>query len=296
MSLRVVVFPDVIRAGLAHEQVEVLAPEQAGDGPIDVVVLAPDATQGDFEWVRGHSIGLVQLLSAGFEKALGYLPPGSRLANAKGVYDPGVSEWALAAVLAMQREFPRELRAQDRGIWDRRVTGSLHGRTVAILGYGAIGRAFEGLLAAFDVRVLRVDAFRADGVHPVSALPQVAKETDILVSFLPADPSTDHLISAEVLASLPDGALVVNCGRGSVLDSAALEAELRAGRLRSALDVMEIEPIPPDATLWSAPNLLLSPHVAGQTDQADKRRLALVQEQVARLVAGQPPINLVETG
>ncbi|MDR2564642.1 MAG: hypothetical protein LBC97_01025 [Bifidobacteriaceae bacterium] len=298
-TVLVAVFPEPVLAALQADPppgavvVPWDSPELTQTAVIDLAVLDPDASRAELESVAGRNVRIAQLLSAGFEAAQAALPPAIQLANAKGVYDPSVSEWALAAILAMQRNFPAEWLNQRGHAWVRQVSSSLHGQVVTIVGYGAIGQAFERFLAPFDVEVLKVDRVVRDGVHPVEDLPELARRTTILVSFLPASQSTQHLISAEVLASLPSGALVVNAGRGPVLDTAALEAELWAGRLRAALDVVETEPLPQDSTLWDAPGLFLSPHVAGQTDQAWPRRIDLVRRQIQRLVEGAEPVNLV---
>jgi phosphoglycerate dehydrogenase-like enzyme len=114
-----------------------------------------------------------------------------------------------------------------------------------------------------------------------------------VVVVVPVTSETRGLVDAGFLAAMPDGALLVNAARGAVVDTGALLAELTAGRLRAALDVTDPEPLPAGHPLWSAPGLLLTPHVAGTVPQAGERGLRAVTDQLARLLAGEPPANVV---
>ena len=119
---------------------------------------------------------------------------------------------------------------------------------------------------------------------------------DALVNLLPLTPATERLVDAELLSSLPDGALYVNAGRGPTTDTSALLEELRRGRLRAVLDVVEPEPLPPEHPLWEAPGVLISPHVAGDTAESDRAAWRLVGEQLARFAGGEPLLNVVSEG
>jgi phosphoglycerate dehydrogenase-like enzyme len=118
----------------------------------------------------------------------------------------------------------------------------------------------------------------------------------VVVLTVPLDDSTRGLVDADFLAALPDGALVVNVARGAVVDTEALVAELTAGRLLAALDVTDPEPLPPGHPLWSAPGVLLSPHVGGATSAFRPRAVRMLQEQLSRLSTGEPPQGIVVGG
>ncbi len=164
-----------------------------------------------------------------------------------------------------------------------------------ILGYGSIGAAIERRVLPFETHVVRVasKARPDDEVHGVDELPALLPLADIVVVIAPLTPATRHLVDAKFLAAMRDGALLVNVARGGIVDTDALVAELERGRLFAALDVTDPEPPPADHPLWSAPGLLLSPHVGGNTSAFLPRARALVRAQVARFVAGEPVENVV---
>jgi phosphoglycerate dehydrogenase-like enzyme len=124
-------------------------------------------------------------------------------------------------------------------------------------------------------------------------LPALLPRADIVILLVPVTPATIHLADARFLGLMHDRALLVNAARGSIVDTGALLAELTAGRLRAALDVTDPEPLPPEHPLWSAPGLLLTPHVAGLSTQAIPRARAIARDQLARYAAGEPLRNVV---
>lgn len=240
---------------------------------------------------------VLQLPSAGYEHALPHVPPGVLLCNGRGVHDAGTAELALALVLASQRGVDDSVRAMGEGRWEPQFRASLADRRVMVLGYGAIGSAVGRRLEAFEADVVRVGRTArdvADGhVHGVAELLELLPDVEVLVCVLPLDDATEHLVDAEVLAALPDGALVVNVGRGRVIDTEALLAELTAGRLRAALDVTDPEPLAPDHPLWRAPGTIITPHVGGYTTATTPRLVALLRRQLEALATGAGPVNVV---
>jgi phosphoglycerate dehydrogenase-like enzyme len=239
---------------------------------------------------------LIQLMSAGAENIIPFVPPAVTLCNARGVHDPAVAEWITAVILAQVRQLPRFIAAQQAGTWDPVRSEPLAGQTALIVGYGSIGEAVERMLASFDVTTERV-ARRArpgdPGVMSMDDLPEALPRADIVILLVPATPATAGLVDAKFLARMHDGALLVNAARGSIVDTAGLLAELQSGRLRAALDVTDPEPLPVGHPLWSAPGLLLTPHVAGAMTTAMPRVMALVKDQLARYAAGEPLHNVV---
>jgi phosphoglycerate dehydrogenase-like enzyme len=236
---------------------------------------------------------LIQLLSAGAERVLPFVPPGVTLCNARGAHDPAVAEWIMAVILAQVRLLPRFIAAQAAGTWDYAVSESLAGQRLLIVGYGSIGEAVERRLVPFEVTVERIARRARPGVLSMDDLPSALPKADIVVLLVPVTPATTGLVDARFLSQMHDRALLVNAARGSIVDIDALLAELRSGRLRAALDVTDPEPLTAGHPLWSAPGLLLTPHVAGATTQAIPRAMAIVRDQLARYAAGEPLLNVV---
>ncbi len=245
---------------------------------------------------------LVQALESGVEWLLPHVPAGVPLCNSRGAHDAAVAEWVAGVVLAMQRRLPEHLLAQRQSLWRDVVAGGewqppyagdLEGSTVLIVGHGSIGAAVERRLDPFGVELLRVARSARPGVHAAAALPELVPRADVVVLLVPLTPATERMIGADLLAAMRPGALLVNAGRGRLVDQDALADALHTGRIRAALDVTDPEPLPADSRLWSAPNLLLTPHMAGDTPRRYRRSWELVGEQVARLLAGRPPLNLV---
>ena len=236
---------------------------------------------------------LIQLMSAGAERVIPHVPAGVTLCNARGAPDPAVAEWIVAVILAQVRGLPAFMAAQHRGAWEFAEAAPLAGQTVLIVGYGSIGGATERLLTPFGVRFERVARRARPGVAGMDDLPAMLPRADIVVLLVPVTPATVHLADARFLRLMKDHALLVNAARGPIVDTTALLAELQAGRLRAALDVTEPEPLPAGHPLWSAPGLLLTPHVAGATTQTIPRAMTIVRAQLARYAAGEPLRNVV---
>jgi phosphoglycerate dehydrogenase-like enzyme len=236
---------------------------------------------------------LIQLMSAGVDHVLRFVPPGVTLCNARGAHDPAVAEWIIAVILAQLRQLPRFVAAQHAGAWDPAGGELLAGQTVLIVGYGSIGQAAERLLAPFGVTVKRIARNARPGVSSLADLPAHLPTADIVILLVPVTPETTGLVGARFLGQMHDGALLVNAARGSIVDTGALLAELQSGRLRAALDVTAPEPLPAGHPLWTAPGLLLTPHVAGAETTGMRRVMVVVRDQLARYAAGEPLLNVV---
>jgi phosphoglycerate dehydrogenase-like enzyme len=196
-------------------------------------------------------------------------------------------------ILSSLRGIPDFVRSAQRGEWDGRRRDSLADRTVLIVGYGSVGEAVERRLAGFECDVRRVARRARDGVDPFESLPSLVPHADVVVLLVPMTDETRRLVDAGFLSRMRDGALLVNVSRGPVVDTDALLAEVVNGRLRAALDVTDPEPLPPDHALWTCPNVLVSPHVGGNSTAFLPRARRLVAEQLARFAAGEPLVNVV---
>jgi len=236
---------------------------------------------------------LIQLMSAGAERVIPHVPAGVTLCNARGAPDAAVAEWIAAVILAQVRGLPALMAAQQRGTWEFTETTPLSGQTVLIVGYGSIGEVTERVLTPFGVIVERVARRARPGVAGPADLPAMLPRADVVVLLVPATPATAALVDARFLGLMRDGALLVNAARGPVVNTAALLAELWSGRLRAALDVTDPEPLPAGHPLWSAPGLLLTPHLAGATTQTIPRAMAIVRDQLARYATGEPLRNVI---
>jgi phosphoglycerate dehydrogenase-like enzyme len=235
----------------------------------------------------------IQILSAGADHVLPYVPAHVTLCNARGAHTAATAEWAAGAIIASVRNFPRFAVAQRDGRWDYAQSDSVSGKHVLIVGYGDIGAAVERRLAGWDVTVERVARHARDGVHAIGELPELLKNADVVVILVPVTDETRQLVNKEFLGAMKDGALLVNAARGVIVDTDALLEALVSGRVRAALDVTEPEPLPAGHPLWQAPGLLLTPHVGGAVYEGRERAYRVVSEQLARLAAGQPLLNVI---
>jgi phosphoglycerate dehydrogenase-like enzyme len=236
---------------------------------------------------------VVQMLTAGVDAVRGVVPEGVTLCNARGAHNASTAEWVVGAIVACQRDFPAFAVAQRDRRWDWRFTDSLADKSVLIVGYGSIGASIESRLSGFEANVVRVARSARDGVHSVSELPELLPLADIVILIVPSTDETTGMADAEFLAQMKDGALLVNAARGPVVDTAALLAELEAGRLRAALDVTDPEPLPEDHPLWVTPGAFITPHVGGSTPASAIRAAALVRDQLTRFAKGEQLHNVI---
>ena len=272
------------------------------DGAEEAEFLVISDDPGALEALPGlRAARVVQTVSAGTDWIEDRVPAWATLCNARGARDTAVAEWVVGALLAAQHGLLRAAR-ERRWAEDRRTAGAatgqtewiadLEGATVVIVGHGSIGRAVERRLEPFGVRIAGVASRRREGVHGIDELHALLPAADALVVLAPLAASTRGLVGAAELAALRDGALVLNAGRGPVVDTDALVAELEQGRLRAVLDVTDPEPLPDGHPLWELA-LAITPHDAGDTQAADERAFALAGEQLARYARGEPLHNVV---
>jgi phosphoglycerate dehydrogenase-like enzyme len=281
----------------ANLEVDVYDGEQDPPGSLDEVdlyVIPYTFDRRPLELIPKMSgLRVAQTLTAGYEHVLPYLPDSVTLCNAGRLHDASTAELAVALTLAALRGIPDFVRGQDAREWRSERYDALADKTVLILGYGGIGSAVERRLAGFEVEVLRVARRAREGVATLAQLPALLPRADVVVVCVPLTDETRGLVDAEFLGRMRDGALLVNVARGAVVRTDALLAELRSGRLRAALDVTDPEPLPADHPLWTAPGLLISPHVGGNSTAFLPRAKRLIIDQLARYAAGEPLQHVV---
>ncbi|WP_426322984.1 2-hydroxyacid dehydrogenase [Microbacterium sp. E-13] len=252
------------------------------------------------ERLEGVDVGLVQGQSIGYDGVADMLPEGLTFANAASVHETSTAELAVGLTIAAQRHIDAFAVDTAAGRWEPVFAQSLADRRVLLLGYGGVGKAVAARLEPFEVELIAVasGAREEDGVavHGIDELPGLLPRAEIVVVTLPGGPSTRGIVDEAFLSALPDGALVVNVGRGTIVDTDALVDHVRRGRIRAALDVVDPEPLPEGHPLWSLPGVLIAPHVGGASSAMRPRIAKLVRTQIERLAAGERPLNVVLGG
>lgn len=238
-------------------------------------------------WMHFNSAGRDGFNAAG-------IPEGISVSQAFGALAPTVAEHALALLLGLTRQIPFALGQQARAAWTKapaEAMRTLDGGTLLMVGLGHIGREIARRASAFGARVIAVNRSvrqdpAVDEVRPLSALHELLPEADFVVACVALAPETQGMLGREALARCRPGAIIVNVGRGGLVDSLALAEALKAGRLGGAgLDVTDPEPLPPDHPLWQAPNLVITPHVAGVGASGEKRLAAAAASRLAAAIA-----------
>lgn len=254
-------------------------------------------------WIQATSAGIGQ-----FVRRMRYAErmPDTIFTTARGVHARPLSEFALMAMLMHTRRGLHMMQAQQRREWLRFAGSDLDGRTVAIVGFGAIGAALAPVARALGMRVLGVrrrpelSASGMDGVDRVfgsDQLHEVLAQAEFLVLIAPHTDETENMIGAEELAALPAGAAIINIGRGALIDEPALIAALESGHIGGAyLDVFAEEPLPQDSPLWSMSNVLVSPHSGSTSDRENERITNLFIDNLGRWLRGDALLNRLDPG
>ncbi len=291
-----------LRARLPDREVLVWTHEdelRAGIGEIEAL-LAFRPPRGI--WAGAARLRLFQMMGAGVDALLPApdLPAAVRIANARGIHGPHMSEFALAMVLALAKRVPRALEQSRDRLWKPYGVDTIAGRTLAILGLGSIGAAVAELASRLGMHVVGTQRepkpipHVAEIVRPEST-EQVLREADFVVVLLPLTPETRGALGARELAWLKPTAYLINLARGGIVDEDALADALRSGRLAgAALDVFAEEPLPASSPLWSAPNTILTPHVAGLGPGYMERLTEIFAENLDRIENDLPLRNEVD--
>ena len=290
---------DARGTGLASRMATSRAALLAEAGEADVIVasgLWDNALLGQTPRLR-----FVQSISAGVDRydLAGFRRAGVRLASAQGTNSNAVSDHGMALILAMTRHIPQAAANQARRHW-RGMIGhipdreeELEGKTLLVVGLGAIGNRLARLARAFGMTVigLRRDPAaggEADSVRPIADLHAVLPQADFVALTCPLTPETEGLIDGAALSRMKPSARLVNLARGRVVDEPALIEALRRGTIAgAALDCVAEEPLPPASSLWDMPNVLITPHTGGETQQCEDRVIDILLENLDRLWRGE---------
>ena len=253
------------------------------------------------------SLRVIQSLNSGVDWLLPTLPATVEVYNASGVHDAAVAEWIVAVLLSLRRRLPDLREAQQRGEWIANTNApttngappigpidTLEGGNVLIVGFGSIGRALATRLSPFGIRVQGVARRARPDALTLDALPDLLPSADAVVLLVPLSEATERLVDSNFLARMKPGAILINAARGRLVDTEALIQALCQGNLYAALDVTDPEPLPSGHPLWQAPNLLITPHVAGAVASWKARAYRFTREQLLRYVSGQPLLNRVQ--
>lgn len=225
--------------------------------------------------------------------------------NTRGAHGPSIGEHTFALLFALTRLMPECWERQKQRRWDRgglyRTAREMYGSTMGIVGYGAIGRAIARRAAAFDMPLIAVDAnpVPADehvrDVWGIARLGELMEQSDVVVITAPLTPETHHMIDAAMLARMKPTAYLIVVSRGGIVEEGALFDALSEGRIAGAgIDVNEVEPLPPDSPLWDAPNLVITPHMAGASTEKERRCVEVLKQNMLRFHRGEPLVNLVD--
>ena len=251
----------------------------------------------NLRWMQSMWAGTDEYTSAGC------LPQGVLLTNSAGANSQSVAEHMLASLLALCRKLPESRDHQNEGKWvDVGRMKSITGARVLVVGAGHVGACFAGMCKALGAetvglkRTVTGSVAGFDEVDTIDRLDELLPSADVVALCLPNSPSTTGLMNAQRLSLMKEDAILLNAGRGSVLDHQALMDTLNGGRLwGAALDVTDPEPLPDGHPLWSTPRLLITPHVAGgmRLEVTRVNCVRMAYENLARYVAGEPLKNQV---
>ena len=283
-----------------YQRLETVSREDVADAEIIIgnipAKLLPECKA--LRWYQLQTAGADQVLSSRM------LPPDVCLTNASGAYNQSQAEFMLGVLLALQKRLMAYWANQQNRVWrDEGFETMLCGSTAVVVGMGEIGGTLAAMLAGLGVYIIGITrtgvSSRAvsDELYPAQQLLEQLPRGDIVVSVLPSTPDTVHLFSEREFLTMRRGALFINTGRGSTVDTRALCRALKSGHLGgAAVDVVEEEPLPPEAELWEIPNLLSTPHIAGHDflPCVLKKTLAIAAENLRRYEKGEILKNRVD--
>jgi phosphoglycerate dehydrogenase-like enzyme len=214
------------------------------------------------------------------------------LTSTRGIHGPQMSELAFLNMIALARNFKKNLENQAAAKWEQWGQPILEGRTIVIVGMGLLAEHLAERCKLFGMTVIGVSGGRAsaphfDEVHPRSALKTLAARADFLMLLVPYSPQTHHLIDREVIGAMKPSAFLINLARGGVLDEGALIEHLQAGKIAGAgIDVFSKMPLPPDNPLWRMPNVIITPNIGGRSDNFIEQTMTVLEPNLKAFIDG----------
>lgn len=278
----------------------------------------PDPSRAPrLRWIQTHSAGIDSVINEPIIQA-----EDVEVTTTSGIHATPMAEYCLMMMMAFAYKLPTMLRLQAKAEWPEKqrqmfAPRELRGQTVGIVGYGSIGRELARLADSAGMTVLAAkrdvmhpalpeDKYQEAGIgdptgeiparlYPPEALSSMAQECDFLVLIAPLTGDTSHMVDERVLGAMKKTAVLINVARGGVVDEAALISALAAGRIAgAALDVFEEEPLPSTSPLWGMENVIISPHVAGNSSRYHEKAAALFAENLQRYIEKRPLLNRIE--
>jgi phosphoglycerate dehydrogenase-like enzyme len=253
------------------------------------------AAAAKLRWVQTPDAGMEGL----FDRVPEIVETEIVVTNARGAGAPQIGEHALALMLYFARGLHEFARLHRERRWDLEyglsVVQMIAGKTVGIVGFGKSGREIGWRCKAMGMTVLAADKFPTEEVWPLDRLPELLRASDYVVVTVPYTPENEGMIGAAELAMMKPTARLIVTSRGRIVQHDALVAALRNGTIAGAgLDTVVQEPLPPESELWELPNVIVTPHIAGNSPELDERTFEILEENVGRYLAGQPLVNVVD--
>lgn len=239
------------------------------------------------------SLQVIQSPNAGVDDVLEILPKGVTLCNARGVHDVSTAELAIGLTISARRGFATFMSNQGRGEWIHERHNALADSRVGVVGTGSIGSLIASQLEVFDVEVIGFSRSGRGTSCTMADFDMLLPTLDVVILILPLTRESHHLMNRSRIGAMKPGATLVNVARGGIVDTAALVDALNRGHISAALDVTDPEPLPKGHPLWSAPNIIITPHVGGDSTAFNPRVRTLIESQLERFATGEPLINIV---
>lgn len=253
----------------------------------------------NLRWLQATSSGIGQ-----YAKRHGFDQTDITLTNAAGIHARPLAEFVLWAMLTFAKDYPKARKQRLEHHWQRFAAGEVLGQTLAIVGLGRIGQEVAKLAKLMGMQVIgskrRTDGLTAadlnvDVLYKHSDLATLAARADYLCLVVPHTDETENMVDASILAQMKPDSVLINIGRGALIDEPALIDALQTGRIRGAvLDVAATEPLPADSPLWDMDNVIIFPHSASTSVQENARLVELFCNNMARYLAGEPLINVID--
>ena len=239
------------------------------------------------------ALQVIQSPNAGVDDVLAILPEGVTLCNAKGVHDASTAELAIGLAISARRGFATFMSNQSKGVWEHARHSSLADSRVGVVGMGSIGSLIAKQLQLFNVEVIGFSRTGNNSTKTMADFDELLPTLDVVILILPLTSQSHHLMNRSRIDAMKPGATLVNVARGPVVETDALVDALNRGHITAGLDVTDPEPLPAGHPLWSAPNVIITPHVGGDSSAFNPRVRSLIESQLERFATGQPLINIV---